>query len=170
MVYSSIPLQQPVILRRVLDYVGPGHWCFVAEVSSLWRDLYSEVPSRELQAIARFGETKTITCVPQMTISSAVFETPARVRFAAAHGLDCTSVPCQHAAGMHADVAPLEAAHGLGMPYKNPVMEGAARCNQLAVVQFLHAQGCKLDRTLFDLAAGRGHTAMCAYLHAERCP
>eukprot|EP00953_Heterococcus_sp_UTEX-ZZ885_P006561 4007-Heterococcus_DN1.PRE.5 len=31
---SKYPLQQAGILQRVLDH-GPGHWCFVAEVSSL---------------------------------------------------------------------------------------------------------------------------------------
>jgi hypothetical protein len=40
---SSNPLQQPGILQHVLDYVGPGHWCFIAEVSSFWRDLYINV-------------------------------------------------------------------------------------------------------------------------------
>jgi hypothetical protein len=27
---SSSPLQQAGILKHMLDYVGPGHWCFVA--------------------------------------------------------------------------------------------------------------------------------------------
>jgi hypothetical protein len=32
---SSSPLQETGILEHVFDYVGPGHWCFVAEVSSI---------------------------------------------------------------------------------------------------------------------------------------
>eukprot|EP00953_Heterococcus_sp_UTEX-ZZ885_P006630 4048-Heterococcus_DN1.PRE.1 len=48
---SLNPLQHAGILQRVLDYVGPGHWCFVAEVSKLWRELYLRVAARELQIL-----------------------------------------------------------------------------------------------------------------------
>jgi hypothetical protein len=164
---SSHPLQQAGILQHVLDYVGPGHWCFVAEVSSLWRDVYSRLASTEMPKI---GFHDKITCVPQMTLYSAVFACPARVRLAAAREVRCTALYYQHVAGMCADVATLEAAHELGMHYTHAVMRGAARCNELAVVQLLRAQGCPWDSRVFELAAATGHTDMCAYLHAEHCP
>jgi hypothetical protein len=52
----------------------------------------------------------------------------------------------------------------------SPAMHGAASCNELAVVQFLHAQGCPLDNRVCNFAVTRGHTAMCAYLHNNDCP
>jgi hypothetical protein len=160
------PLQQTGILQRVLDYVGPGHWLFVAEVSSLWRELYLKVADREIQV----NPYIQITCVPQMTMLSAVFGSPEQVRLAHAHGLLCTTGDYQMAAGMHANIATLKAAHELGMPYDYTVIEGAARCNSLAVVHFLHDQGCPVSRELFRTVAGRGNTILCVYLHAAGCP
>jgi hypothetical protein len=164
---SSNPLQQIGILQHVLDYVGPGHWCLVAEVSSLWRDTYRRIASTEVQAYVYADKIK---CVLQMTLFSAVFASPLLVRHAQAHELDCTTERYQRAAGRHADIVTLEAAHGLGMPYTYETMLGAARCNELAVVQFLDAQGCPWDKSVFNQAATQGHTAMCAYLHGEHCP
>jgi hypothetical protein len=160
------PLQQTDTLQRVLDYVGPGHWRFVAEVNSLWRGLYTRVASREMPLI---GSRRKVTYAPQMTLFSAVFASPSRVMLAQPHGLDCTTAKYQRAAGMYADIATLEAAHELGMPYTTGVMEGAARCNELAVVQFLRAQGCSLDHQVFEGAAAGGRIAMCTYLLAEHC-
>jgi hypothetical protein len=138
------PLQQVGVLQRVLDYVGPGHWCFVAEVSSLWRDLNRNVASREIQVFDSYScLTKTITCLPQMTSFSAVLASPSRVRLHThTRRLPYRRTAYERAAGMCADIATLQAARELSMLYLRHVMAGAARCNQLAVVQFLRAQGC----------------------------
>jgi hypothetical protein len=168
---SSSLLRQAGILQHVLGHVGPGHWRFVAEVSSLWREAYNGVASIELQVIdEEFYETKTITCLPQMTLYSEVFASPSRARLAQAHDLDYTTEECERAAGMYADVATLEAAHELGMAYTETVMGGAVHSNKLTVVQFLQSQGCPLDESMFRSAAARGDVALCAYLHAVQCP
>jgi hypothetical protein len=123
---SSNPLQQVGILQHVLNYVGPGHWCFVAEVS-LWRDIYTRVANRDV-----YSRTKPwfeITCLPQMTAFSSVFTSPSRARLAHALGLRYDTAEHQYVAAMHADIATLEAAHELGMQYTKPAMDGAARCN-----------------------------------------
>jgi hypothetical protein len=164
------PLQQAVLVQRVLDYIGPGRWCFVAEVSSMWRECYARVASREMQALASGEASGVISCVPQMTLSSEVFATPSQVRYAAGRGLCLATDVCLYAAGMHADIATLQAARETGMPYTYRSIDGAVRCNKLATVQFFRAQGCPWGYSVFNLAAARGHTAMCAYLHAERCP
>jgi hypothetical protein len=166
---SSNPLQQAGILQRVLDYVGPGHWCFLAEVSSLWRNLYTRVASRELQGM--YSNNKVICC-SQMTLCSAVFASPSRLRHAHAHKLrvSCKTIVYEHAAGAYADISTLQAARKLGMRYTEAAMFGAVRCNEVAVVQFLHAQGCTLSISLSNVAATRGYIAMCSYLHAENCP
>jgi hypothetical protein len=135
---SSNSLQQSGILQRVLDYVGPGHWCFVAQANSFWRDVYVRVAGKEIQMV---GLRTTMTCLPQTTTFSAVFTSPSRMRHAHAHGLDCTSAQYQRAAGKYADIATLEAAHDVGMQYQFLVMLGAARCNELDVVQFLRTKG-----------------------------
>jgi hypothetical protein len=139
---SRNPLQQAtfdLIVELVLDYVGPGHWCFVAEVSSLWRDTYKRVASREMQVI---DSGRKVGSVPQMTLYSSIFGSASRVRHATAHGLSSTTMEYQRAAGRYADVATLQAAHAAGMRYSYAAMDGAARCNAFAVVQFLRTQGC----------------------------
>jgi hypothetical protein len=170
--FSEDLLQQAVILQNVLDHVGPGHWCFVAEVSSLWRDLYRRVTSRDTQSNDPYS-TKTIMCVPQMTtfrLFSAVFASPSRVRCAHARGLSYTGEIHQRTAGMYADTATLRAARELGVPYTHAVMVGAARSNALNVVQFLRAAGCPWSSLMFSIAARRGDAAICAFLITEKCP
>jgi hypothetical protein len=56
------------------------------------------------------------------------------------------------------------------MAYKVVLIVGAARCNALAVVQFLRAQDCLCSYAVFRLAAARGDTDMCAYLRTEARP
>jgi hypothetical protein len=141
------------VLQRVLCYVGPGHWLFLSTVSSLWRDLYSKLAAIEM-VINRCGET--ITCVPQMTLYSSVFASPARVRLAHQANLDNTTVFYQYAAGKYSTWATLVAACTLGMVFTDLTMFGAAECNQLAVVQLLHAQGCLWDAEVADAAVRRG--------------
>jgi hypothetical protein len=163
------PLQHAGILQRVLDYVGPGHWCFVAEVCGQWRDLYKKVASTELKTTDLYPQN--IICVPHMTLYSSVFASPSRVRLRKPwHGLECRTRAYQRAAGRHADIDTLRAAQELGMPFTEAVMEGAAHCNTLAVVDFLHAQGCPWGFDVFEFAAARGDLNICAYLHAEGCP
>eukprot|EP00953_Heterococcus_sp_UTEX-ZZ885_P008629 5166-Heterococcus_DN1.PRE.2 len=162
----SNPLHQPGILQRVLDYVGAAHWCFVAEVSSLWRDLYLKVACTDTHLVG----FRYVPYTPQTTKFSAVLASPSRVLYAAALGVQCTTAAYERATGKCADIATLITAHELGMPYSDRMMLEAADFNDRAVVQFLRAQGCALKTTMYTTAAARGDTAMCAYLHAERCP
>jgi hypothetical protein len=67
---SSNPLTEAGILQHVLGYVGPGHWYFLATVSSLWRDLYARVADRTMQKKDCMGIAQQFTCVPQMTLLS----------------------------------------------------------------------------------------------------
>jgi hypothetical protein len=174
---SRNPLQQADILQRVLDYVGPGHWCFVAEVCRVWKVLYKKVASRDQQVISLLPKTKTITCAPEMTLFSAVFATPLPVRNAQADRLCCTTTSYLYAAGAYADIVALKAAHKLGMQYTHEVMHGAARCNEPAVVQFLRTKGCPWNAAVFtaeqcpwsatawEMAAINGHANTFLWLH-----
>jgi hypothetical protein len=161
------PLQQVGILKHVLDFVGPGHWCFVAEVSKLWRELYLRVADAEM--LAKFGYD-TITCVPEMTLFSAAFAAPSRLRYAHARGISGTIMRYSFAAGKYADIATLEVAHELGMKYNSmAAIEGAVHCNDVTVVQFLHGRGCCWTNCVFSIAARRGDMELCEYLYATDC-
>jgi hypothetical protein len=169
---SLNPLHQAGILRHVLDFVGPGHWRFVAEVSSLWRDVYKRVSSRE---ISDPNWDVQVTCVPEMTLYSSVFASPSRLRLAHDGGLSSTQMRYRFAASKYADVATLEVAHELGMDYTPGWLvaaidlEGAVYCNELAVVQFLHDRCCYWTNHVFSIAAQRGDMDLCEYLYASDC-
>jgi hypothetical protein len=167
---DSSPLHHADILHHVLSFVGPGHWLLLAKVSSLWHKMYQKVDSAIMNKAYSVYTDPCFTCIPQMTLYSAVFSSPSRVRLADIRIIRCTALQYERAAGMYADVATLQAAHELGMPYTLAVMLGAAHCNDLAVVQYLRAQGCPWGRDVFSRAAGRGDTDLCAYLYANQCP
>jgi hypothetical protein len=165
---SESPLEQAGILQRVLNYVGPGHWWFVAAVNELWKERYTTVAGLE---VLLANTERKIVYVPQTTMFNSVLASPARLRHAqTAFKLHCKPLQYKRAAGMYADIATLEAAHALGMQYTHTVMEGAASGNELAVVQFLRSQSCPWSTVVFNQAAQRGHTEICAYLHSEQCP
>jgi hypothetical protein len=172
-VHNSNPLCQTGVLQRVLSYVGPGHWIFLSTVSSLWREWYSRVADRTIQTRQfEFGdciETADFTCVPQMTLFSSIFASPARVRLVHARGLDITTTSFGRAAGRYADVPVLEAAHELGMQYTVETLQGAAMCNQLSVLQYLRTQGCPWNRSVPDAAAGAGAYEKLRWLREQGC-
>jgi hypothetical protein len=115
---SSAPLLDSAVLQIVLSYVGPGHHLFVPLVSKAWLELYEAVDYHQLTIPIEYShEQKIITIVPQMTLYSSVFGSPSRAQLAHENGLDCTSEAYQRAAGRHADIATLAAAHSLGMEY-----------------------------------------------------
>jgi F-box domain len=143
-VESCYPLLDPGILRNVLSCVGPGQHLFLALVSKGWKDVYATVESQQIviEPLSNAESRKVVICVAQMTLYSSVFASPSRVELAQQSGLGCSLWYYRHAAGKHADVATLVAAHKLGMEYTEVTMAAASVHNNLAVVQHLHSQGC----------------------------
>jgi hypothetical protein len=167
---SSNPLFDTGLLQNVLSYVGPGHSLFVAPVSWLWRGLYAKVESQQLAVYDEVNiENKIITCVPQMTLYSAVFASSSRVQLAHESGLDCTSEAYHFAAGRHADIAALATAHKLGMDYTEEIVIGAAKGNKLAEVQYLHRQGCPWPSQLLELAVMSGAFELVRWCYEHCC-
>jgi hypothetical protein len=152
----------------VLSYI-PGQWLFLAAVSSFWRDMYSRLTAIQLKKKSLYMQTADFTCVPQMTLYSSVFASPARVKYAHASGVSCSTADYQFAAGRHATVAALITAREVGMYYTVVVMVGVADCNTLPVMQFLHAQGCHWDETVTSAAAASGAFQMLQWAHEHGC-
>jgi hypothetical protein len=152
-------LLNPGLIRNVLSYVGPGQHLFLAPVSKGWKDIYATVDSQELtiEPLTNDSSSKVLTCVPQMTLYSAVFASPSRVELAQKSGLDSSLWYYRHAAGKYADVATLAAAHELGMEYTDITMAAASLHNNLAAVQHPHSQGCPWSTLSLERATSRGH-------------
>jgi hypothetical protein len=163
-------LLAPGVLQIMLSYVGPGHHLFMAPISKSWKDMYAAVNSQQLTVFDERSRDRIITRVPQMTLYSAVFASPARVKLAHDVGLDCTSKACQRTAGKHADVATLAAAYEVGMDYTATTMAAAFHCNRLAVVQFLHGQGCPWPSGLLDGLAKDGFCELVRWCCEHGCP
>jgi hypothetical protein len=140
------------VLQTVLSYVGVGHHLFVAPVK-LWRELHGKLQSEQLKVYDESGEGYAITCASNMTLFSSVLATPSRVKLAHKSGVSCNVAAYWRAAGLHADIATLRAAHQLGMHYTRTTMAGAAECNKLAEMQFLHSQGCYWPSGLLENAS-----------------
>jgi hypothetical protein len=158
------------ILQNVFSYVGLGHSLFVALVSKSWRKLYFKLKSMQRASYA-VERGSVETCITgKMTLHSSVFTSPSRVSFAQECGLASTTKDYQRAAGKHADVATLAAAHELGMEYKDITLTSAARYNKLAELQYLHSQGCVWPLGLLEVAATSGHLELLRWCHEHGCP
>jgi hypothetical protein len=195
---DSNPLHQPGILHEVLSYVGPGHWLFLAKVSSLWRDMYLKVNSAVMSKAYSFYSDPCFTCTPKMTLYSAVFASPAAVQHAHACGLKSRGGRYEFAAGLYADTATLSAAHELGMPHTAAIPNGAALAGaasklhwlctvqqhelnhnvavfaalggNVEVFELLQQQGCAFSAKLCSSAASFNRLPVLQYLRSQDCP
>jgi hypothetical protein len=163
------PFYDVNIMRKVITCAGAGQWFFLAPVCKLWRDLYAQLASASVSACSTDGRRRNIACKPQMTRYICVFASASRIRLARESGVKFTTKKFRHAAGAHADTTTLAAAHELGMPFSEITMVGAARCNKLAVLQFLHAEGCPWEATVMTEAVKRGEFEMVRWLHETGC-
>jgi hypothetical protein len=142
----------------LLSFGVLGHHLFVAPVCKWWRKIHATLGSQQLTVLDKHGlKSITIICGPNMTLFSTAFASPSRVKLARESGLDLNSKAFQGAAGKYADVAALAIAHKLGMKYTAATMAGAAQCNKLAEVQYLHRQRCPWSMSLLEDAASSGH-------------
>jgi hypothetical protein len=162
----SNPLNNSGVLQNVLSYVGAGHHLFVALVNKDWREMHRSLESQELTV----HSTYTVICDSQTTRLTSVLTSPARVKLAHKSGLDCTSLRLQYAAGKHADIATLAAAHELGLELDEIVLTGAAALNKLAEVQYLHSKGCDWPVGLLEEAASKGYFELLRWCYEHGCP
>jgi hypothetical protein len=129
--------------------------------------LYARIDARAMLSFEK--RPKEFTCVPQMTLYSAVFASPSRVRLAHAHGVSCSTAKYRQAAARHGTIESLAAAREIGMQYNACTMESAAQCNLLPVLQFLHADGCPWDRRVPSAAASRGDLEILRWVIENGC-
>jgi hypothetical protein len=138
--YGAHPLEQGegAILNRVLSYVGPHQWLYVAGINRNFRGRYMQLVGREHMT------TTPAACVSSLT----------RLELAQEAGLDlnasfqddrgcCWSLQCW--AGKNADRSVLLRGRELGMQWNNGLSCGAAQAGRLLLLQELHLlHGCPL--------------------------
>src|SRR5687768_6973605 len=79
---SCSPLSDGSILQQVLNFVGAGHWLFVATVDKSWRDAYARSPAVCVKSFTKRMGPCTVECVRGITLLKAIFGSASRVRLA----------------------------------------------------------------------------------------
>ena len=157
-------LSQPGVLDHVLNYVHPMQWLYVVLVSKLWLEHFRPKFGPENTSVATvwsrterdFVMRIRLPCQYFTKVSAAV-ESPSRLEFAHAAGLDLLCPKLQRAVGKSGSAAVLTRAHQLGMPWTGAVSYGALRSRSLAKLQWLVVQhGCPLPADAANVAASVG--------------
>ncbi|KAG5181183.1 hypothetical protein JKP88DRAFT_279037 [Tribonema minus] len=112
-------LASPDLLASIVDFMGCGHWLFVAPVSRSWRTAYMSVTERQ----------QSVPCVC-VTVGPAAVETPERLEMALEHGIDVpiltSTYSAQEAAGASGSMEVILRLCHLGMPISCAALLGAA--------------------------------------------
>jgi hypothetical protein len=165
----SNPLSDAGILELVLEYVGPSMWLYVGTVSFLWRQCYEKVTLEiaRREALDRCDGA----VVTGDTTYEAAFQSVATLTWAHANGLKLIdrrswlSARVQLAAGRHADVPTLVAAHELGLPMTGEVFSGAVASGRERIVNYLYdTHHCPVYGDIGDAPARKGDINMLRYL------
>jgi hypothetical protein len=140
---SANPLRNAGLLHHVLSF-GPGHWLFLALVSTEWREVYLRVPLLRIRLHdVIHADYKVLVCPPQMTLARAVFASQSCLRLAHASGfaldVGCAS-SLQPIVGKYADEEILKMAQELGLVLSNGALDGAAEAGSLPKLQWLYQQ------------------------------
>eukprot|EP00953_Heterococcus_sp_UTEX-ZZ885_P028555 15222-Heterococcus_DN1.PRE.1 len=98
---KSNPLQEPGILHRILDYLGLGHYLFIALVSREWKQLYSTLSPYKVDSLDEDRFFEEVKCKIHTTLASAAFGSASRAKLAHRFGLKLagTSFALQYTAG-----------------------------------------------------------------------
>jgi hypothetical protein len=181
-----------------LSILGPGHHLFISAVSRAWRETYRKVANVQMTGVGHRNEERVLrTITPQTTLGSAVFASASRVKLAHEHALSFSADTLKRVAGRTADIATLQVAHGLGLPWSSAFRTGvtesgsvikvrwlhtdlgeclhamtcphAARSGSIDVLRWLKEQGCNFGASTCKAAAARAHVHVLQFLHDEGC-
>jgi hypothetical protein len=167
---SAYPLCDLAVLDVVLSFLGCGQGLFITAVSSRWCTSY-----KRLAALKEPNPSRQHVHLSICTTYNAVFASPSRVRVAHDCGLLYTTDDevyhkLQRGAGKVADVATLQAAHELDLPYSEAVMQGAVESCSLEKLRWLHLeQRCALAADSTAMAAGAGGIQALRWLLQRGC-
>jgi hypothetical protein len=168
-VQYSNPLGDAGILEQVLEYVGPRVWLYIGAVSSLWKQCYQKVTLDIARHEALDRDDGAV--LTGETTFHAVFQSVATLTWACTSGLkldDCKPVQfrrLQFAAGRHASLPTLVAAHELGLPMSANVFAGAVASGRELTVDYLYTtHHCPMASDIGYSPAKKGNISMLRYL------
>jgi hypothetical protein len=65
----SLVMQEPDVVRKVMQCIGPGYNAFLGAVNHEWREQYQSIAS-----VLSSGDSARVLCTTNMTLRSAVFQ------------------------------------------------------------------------------------------------
>jgi hypothetical protein len=149
----SNPLLHAGLLELTLNLVGTGEAIFLRAVNRSWKACYDRL------IVGQQADEEEHIHTSICTSYQAVFASASRVRLADHSGLlfAADNSCLQYCAGKYAAISTLAAAHDLGLPFSQHLMQGAARSRCLAKLQWLHTeQQCPLPDDITAAAAKAG--------------
>jgi hypothetical protein len=113
-------------VERICEYAGPGHWLYLAGISTLCKQLYSRVEDQTIDGYNANNELVQIQCTAQMTLSRAMFASGSCFEWACYDGIESSVPRLLQSAGLYAhDAGTLQAARQFGLPMGERVLIGA---------------------------------------------
>jgi hypothetical protein len=181
----SAVLSDASILERVFSFL-PGNWLFLGGVCRAWMQSYKHQPTCEISTKGCYENAKRVACDWSTTLMQAVFQSPSRLRLAAACGLQLdlqdkdddeeddigpsAADELQFIAGLHAHQATLSVAEELGMPLSVHVVRGAAASGRVRVLACLiEERQCEVPDGVETSAARSGSIDMLKYVEKHGC-
>jgi hypothetical protein len=153
-------------LRIIHDFLGPGHYRFIAPVSKLWKQSYEATPSLTVTGFDVRHYKVSVLCDSKTTLYSAIFTSTSRVQ--RAKTLQRSTYFSAHmlglAAGRFAELTVLQRALSVRLVsldtdehYREALCYGAALAGDLAKLQWLHSKiGCRMTTAVCERAASSG--------------
>jgi hypothetical protein len=177
--WDSCPIfSNPDLRKLMFEYVGGRQWLVMGAVCKRWQLFYKllcfQRQARLRSALnAKSGVPITYAHIERhdsrKTAYSAVFAAVPMLQMAANSGvLQLDRREAQFNAGRHGIQSTLAAAHTLGMPWSEHVVEGAVTSGCVSQLQWVQAQRCvPLPAGVAELAAENGSVPMLAHLQQE---
>jgi hypothetical protein len=146
---AQSPFEDPACLRLIHDYLGAGHYAFIAPVSKLWKLSYEATPSLKTIGYGFTYKKYSVLCDSKTTLFSSIFTSTPRVQLfkdselplLTVQGLQRLACNLGIAAGRFAELNVLQYTLDLGILNHPPLLyRGSALASDLGKLQWLHVQ------------------------------
>jgi hypothetical protein len=177
--FENLLEQTDIWTGKILLFLGPGHFLFIASVNHRLKELYQEYFSK-LEEIPR--AQKRISPFPFETFPASLSTTFFRVAFSSlscaefwleCHGLQ-SLLHSNQVCGLVAKSGNLSvlkwARHEKGYQWGPLTCAAAAGAGHLELLQWLHENGCPWSQQTCMEAARGGHLEVLKWAHENGCP
>lgn len=147
--------QEDIWVGKILPFLGPGHFVFLAGVNKQMKQLYK-------------GYCRSIGKTPEHTNNQSVFSSVSRAEYWEKYDFIFPLLVCRKIAAT-GNVNTLIWARNKGYPWNARTCQEAANYGNLEVLEYLHENGCEWDEMTCMAAAGAGNLDCFKYARQNGC-